>query len=208
MIGKRFLILLVGLSLVLVGCSSVGKKQNAQISRGIYATNAALKAGRYDLAQEYSDETARLSPPPKKRVEIKPILIHGKQTVILPSEFKDVPSVSIDSPALTLAIGQDKELQRQFKRENSTFKAFSNQTDSIIREKEKIVEKAEAAKPTFWQRVRHFIFLSSPFVIIGGLICLVVFVPASIPFILAVFNAIGRALNWILQAITNLIRGK
>ena len=76
------LIGIVGLCAVLglSGCESLQTKVNKQISQTVFAENAALHAGRFDLAQKYSDQTVKLVPAPKKATTIKPFIAKNNLT--------------------------------------------------------------------------------------------------------------------------------
>lgn len=57
-------------AIAMVGCASTGQQDRETLARGIYATQDAMDAGRFDLADKYAHETTLLIPPPKHRIPV------------------------------------------------------------------------------------------------------------------------------------------
>ncbi len=102
---------LLALTFAGVGCASVSQRQNAAISKGIYAEHAAMAAGRFDEAREYSDQLIRLVPPPKQLPVVHSFTTQGKTYAVLPPTFKGSPTLVAGSTLFSTALGQDKALQ-------------------------------------------------------------------------------------------------
>lgn len=53
---------------------AVNTKLNDKLSQSVFAVNDSIHAGRFDLAEDYSDQSIKLIVPPQKRIVIKQIL--------------------------------------------------------------------------------------------------------------------------------------
>lgn len=60
-------------AVIFTGCSSLPSDQSEAVRRGIYAARDASDAGRFDLSDRYLHDTARLVPPPKTPIHIRPV---------------------------------------------------------------------------------------------------------------------------------------
>jgi hypothetical protein len=182
------------------GCSSVASKQDAALKSGIYATASAIKNGRFDLAEKFSEQVTRLVPPPTKRIAVNSIQIKGQKTVILPAALQRLPVLAIDSQAFSLAVAHETTLQTQLRAENKALGTLTKRTDDVLTAKEKIFEKAEASKPSILSRLFHWIrWLSIPLVA-AGLACLCVFFPPAIPFVVGLLHFLYDVLSGIFKA--------
>ena len=189
-----------------MGCASVAHRQSAAFSQGIYAEHAAMQAGRFDLAEKYNEQLTRLAPPPKHAAVVHPFTSQGKTYVVVPASFQALPTVAIDSPAFTIAVGQDKALQGQIRAENKALGTFSKQTDSIVRAKDAEAAKYEAQKPSIWSRVCYWA-LALSFPLLGiGLVLLCIFCPAAIPFVIAAFRLVVHVIGAFFRAIGRLVQ--
>ncbi len=55
------------------GCTNYIEKTSEPMSQAAYGIFDSIKVGRFDKAQDYSNDLIKLVPPPKTRLEIKPI---------------------------------------------------------------------------------------------------------------------------------------
>lgn len=72
--------ILFALFLSLNGCTIYSEKQSEAVSQSVYATKDSIDDGRFDLAQQYINQTTRIITPPKKRIDIKPIYSEDDST--------------------------------------------------------------------------------------------------------------------------------
>jgi hypothetical protein len=181
-----------------VGCASVSQRQNAAISKGIYAEHAAMTAGRFDDAQEYNDQLIRLVPPPKQPQVVHSFTTQGKTYAVLPSAFQGFPALTAGSTLFSTALGQDKTLQGDVEADNKALGVFSKETDGVVR----AVDAAAVKEPGIW---RWAGWLSLPLLAVVA-VCLCVLFPPAIPFVVAAvrfavhlagafFRAAGRAIG-------------
>lgn len=192
--------LLLLLCLALTACSTVSPKQSAALSRSVYATEKALKAGRYDLAASYSAQSIRLVPPPKKTPTVSPVESKGIRYVVLPQEQGNAPALSIGSQALTTLLSDSKAVARQFEAERKDLAKVEKEADSVLIRKEEVLRKAETAQvvkeATFWHRCKVW----GSFLAVGAVLAaLIAFVPAALPALRAAGSFIVRFLRRILQ---------
>lgn len=191
---------------LLCSCSSIPQKQNLAVSRGVYSTQVAIKAGRIDLAESYIEQTSRLLPPPKEKISIRPVISHDKEFVILPKQFNGLTTVAFDSPAFTLAVGQDKALQGQLRAEKVALENFTKGTEDILRDKEAQAGKYDAQKPTIWQGIKNWgKWLSMPVLLIGGVVLCVLF-PAIIPLLQAAVSLLVSVASGLISWIAGKIK--
>jgi len=197
--GSNWLLLLFLLTAA-TGCSTVNQRQNAVLSKAVYATQDALTAGRVDLAKAYNSQASRLLPPPAKRQPVAPVESKGQRYVILPVEFTGTPPLTVGSPALSSLTAADKPLQRQFSAENRALAQAEKAADKVIAEKEAIVFKAVktalVARQSFWGR---FLFFGKVLLAVAALVAARIFFPALIPILAALGRLIAGAFGALLS---------
>ena len=68
---------LSAVALCVGGCSNTPfvhrDSGNELVRQGVYATRDAIDAGRFDQADDYSAQTVKLVPPPRRRIIVRPI---------------------------------------------------------------------------------------------------------------------------------------
>jgi hypothetical protein len=168
----------------------------------VYAENAAIKAGRFDLAKAYGRQAVRLLPPPKKAIAVKPVESKGKEIVILPKEDDGLQDDAIDSPALTTLETQDKGIQGQIDAGKAPLAKETKATDKAVAAEMKDAAKEEA-QPSFFQRWK---FLGIPLALVAGGIALVCLFPALLPLVIGLFGMLRKAVNAIITLISSLWR--
>jgi hypothetical protein len=168
-----------------VGCVSTSQKQSAAISRGIYAEHAAMVQGRFDLAAHYDEQLTRLVPPPKRAPVVHNFTTHGQTYAVLPQAFQSVPTVAVGSALFNTALGNDKSLQGHLNDDGKALDEFSKAADKIVRARDVEVAKFEAREPTVGKRILHWLLGLSIPILIAGVVCLCVFCPVCIPFVIA-----------------------
>jgi len=189
----RFSILPV-LPFLLFGCASVQQRKASEVSKLVYAENAAIHARRFDLAEKFSNEAVRIVPPPKKAVDVKPI----QNFVVVPEEdngkpAKDISTIAKEHPEVSKQLAQeDKDLREEDKAVNKVIQAESH---------------ASQSKKGF-----HFGFLSS--ILVGSPVVLVVafgvialFFPELLPVLFSLLGSIRRAGNTVLAVLGGFLKG-
>ncbi len=205
-------IVLLSLSLAFGGCSTAEKKKNAQLSSLIYATKDSIKAGRIDLAQKYTEEAARLTPPPKKRIVVKEFIVDiklgegifsaaelGKPMVVLPPQLLGHVIIK-DSEDYKKALIIDSALQKQTAEEEKALSLIAEKNDSILRElsEESIKDKTKSN----W--FSWFTGLGAVGII--GIIALCLIFPAAVPLAINVFSSFLGVINTGIRYIGNLFK--
>ncbi len=186
------------MALFVSGCATAQQKRMVVASQAAYAINDSLKAGRVDLAKKYSEQLVRLAPPPKKRIEVKPIEITRPTTdgqsekvtlTILPPEYQNRETLITGSKEFTKIVEEHPDIAAQLKKEDKTLDSFTKTTDSTLRAVEAELDKEK--KKSFWGWLWAAV---SGFGIIGIVILCVVF-PAAIPIVINVFTSIIGGIN-------------
>lgn len=73
--SKTILKLAIGLTvLLLTSCTVYTEKRSESLSQAVFATTDSITVGRFELAYEYSKQAERLAYPPKKRVDVSPLI--------------------------------------------------------------------------------------------------------------------------------------
>jgi hypothetical protein len=194
-------ILFTALAILFSGCESTVAKKQATLSKAVYAENAAMKAGRFDLAQAYGAQAARLIAPPKSQVAVKSVAPQGKEVVILPEEDADLPDVAVDSTGFNTLVSQDKGLQDQLNAENGTLAKVEKAADQVITAEAKDAAKQEA-RPSLWSGIwKKLTLFGVPVLLIGGAVVLCLFFPALLP----LFVSLAKVLFSICNSVIGLI---
>lgn len=203
----------IGISLfvycLLTSCQTPQQKLNQNISAGVYATKAAIDAGRFDQAKRYNDELTRIVAPPKKPIKINYFVTdsksrtpgdlseYNKKYVVLPAGFDTSLVISMDSKEYQEILNENKKLAAEEKKTDENFQKYSSQTTKIIQERENELSKTKKAS---W-----FAWLTSAVGLTGiiGLIAIMVFFPALIPVIVGFFGRIFAYINLAIAALTS-----
>lgn len=121
--------------LILPSCTVYTEKQSEALSRTVHATKDSIDAARIDLADVYIKEAARIVKPPKKKIEVKPVIkrtidvlasdskhntrpVSGKRVVIVPNQYKNDTVVVIGSEEYEQLL-KDKEVFAQIEKDNA-----------------------------------------------------------------------------------------
>ncbi len=212
---SKLFLLIIPFLFCLTSCSSVQKKQNKALSTAIHGARESIKQGRIDIAKSLLDEAARLVPPPKKKIVIHPFkwntvgLIEkdkvdlGTNFIVLPPELAARPVIVKDSKEFNEILNNNKELLKTEKANNKLIDKLEKDVDNVIREKEKIVEKAEK-KSWFSKLFGWGLGLG-----IGGLLLtvgVIIFFPAAIPLIFTVLGNVFQGINFVLKWVLDRFR--
>lgn len=192
------------LTLLLASCSSISQKQSAALSRAVYGTEKAILSQRYDLAAAYSKQAIRLTPPPKKKPVVSPVVFRGLKYVVLPVEQKDTPTLSIGSPAMDALLEQSKGLQGQMRAENRAVESVERAGDKVLIKKEEVLNKAEKDQVVkdskVWSKVKSWASWLSLLAVIGALLY---FAPVVIPVVYPILQTLGQFIGFLIRKVFN-----
>ena len=192
------LLLIMGLC----SCSSVSQRQNLAVSRGIYSEHAAMMAGRFDEAQKYDEQLTRLVPPPKKQIQVHQFTTKGKVYAVLPKSFSSTPTTTNGSNLFNTALGNDKTLASNEKVDDKNLDSYTKTTDGVIRDVQKEALKFENEHKSSWfSSIFGWILKLSIPILIIGVICLCIFCPVCIPFVMASIRLILHVAKALLRTI-------
>lgn len=95
------------MAIFLPSCTVYTEKRSEALSQSVTATKSSIDAGRFDLAQKYSEQSVRLAFPPKKAIKINPIVTKKaeKVEVIVKEGVKlqdKASTINLSTPAPTL----------------------------------------------------------------------------------------------------------
>jgi len=189
------------------GCASVQHRQNIAISKGIYAEHAAIVANRFDLAEKFDEQLTRLVPPPRAPVTVKPFMFQGQSFTVLPQTVSNAPVIVQGDSRYNQAIAASKPLESQIAAESEGVAKFTSTTDGILRAKDAEAAKYEAEKPSWIRRILGWVFKLSPLLLIIGAVCLCIFFPPAIPFVIAGVRFALHLLKSLLKSIVATIEG-
>ena len=213
---------------LLFGCSTpLAEREKDAVSSGVYATKDSIDASRYDLAKHYINETTRLVPPPKKRINIPEFLTDQKKVkkqikgqpviqgpvrqkyVVLPAGEMMTNIVVESSPEYVVLLSNNQDLAKREKKAQENLITLKTITDKVIQDQAKELQYLRS-RPNIFVRTWHFLtgFLkwgTLGFVILA-IIALIVAacVPALAPAIFMVFRLVGTFVGMILGLITRL----
>jgi hypothetical protein len=138
----RYIISII--SLIMFGCTTTKfvEKQSEELSKAVYATKDSLECARFDLLEMYSDESARLVPPPKDRIKIESIIKNNsnngtERVLILSSKNKNDKIVITDSSEYQELV-KDKRVNDQLKLDVQNWTLYSKEVDMRLTEQYKI----------------------------------------------------------------------
>lgn len=128
---KKYLYILIFSLFLLPSCTHYVERQSQALSAATYATNDSIKAGRFELATTYSDQTLKLVVPPKKRIEIKPLYqtqtsksgdkqakIDNVKYIVIPEYLKGDKVLVVNSNEYN-DLQKDSKLAKQLKVDNA-----------------------------------------------------------------------------------------
>lgn len=168
--------------MLLNGCVTFSEKNSEALSVAVYATKDSIDNSRVDLAEKYSTEATRLVKPPKKRVEIKPIIEKKEKKTIVPFSYKNDEVIAFGSDRYDLLLKNieinkqlesdkialqntikdvDKELSEQYRINNQMILTINSQKEELLK-KDKVILQRDL------QIVRMWIFITSLVVAICG----------------------------------------
>lgn len=185
-----WLLLVTYLGLSAVGCTTTGQqiqnRNDALVSKSVYATDDSIKAKRYDLAKSYSAQTIRLVPPPKAsdRIKITPVTMkkapsktEGKSPPTKPANSANNPVTEPDYtetnqevPVVVLPaedanakviVENSPEYQALLKdkeTERLAKEALQSQVDQLLLDKENYRKEqlAKEGQKTWWDKIKSF----------------------------------------------------
>lgn len=116
---KPTFFILAFLSLFLLpSCSVYTEKRSEALSQAVFATSDSIDVARIDLAEKYSKEAEKLAYPPKKRIQILPVVtadtvVHNIKNETVKINNSPKPQEKISSSIVTAVqkIGQKTEQQ-------------------------------------------------------------------------------------------------
>lgn len=168
--------------MLLNGCVTFSEKNSEALSVVVYATKDSIDNSRVDLAEKYSTEATRLVKPPKKRVEIKPVIEKKEKKTIVPFSYKNDEVIAFGSDRYDLLLKNieinkqlesdkialqntikdvDKELSEQYRINNQMILTINSQKEELLK-KDKVILQRDL------QIVRMWIFITSLVVAICG----------------------------------------
>jgi anion-transporting ArsA/GET3 family ATPase len=122
------------------GCTVYTEKQSEALSRSVYASKDSVEAARFDLTEQYVNESTRLVKPPKNRIEIgsiyKSVSLNTKpdpsfdeskektknkpkqRVLIIPEKFKNDNVVAVNSQEYDTLL-KSKEIYDQLEKDHS-----------------------------------------------------------------------------------------
>ena len=118
-------------------CTVYTEKQSEVASQAVYATKDSIDLARFDLAEDYINQTTALIKPPKNRIRVdaiyqKPVSVNSvtgdtKQRVVLvPEKYKNDKVIIVNSTDYETLI-TDKEVVNTLKKNNDALiKAKAN----------------------------------------------------------------------------------
>lgn len=128
-------------------CTVYTEKQSEVASQAVYATKDSIDLARFDLAEDYINQTTALIKPPKNRIRVdaiyqKPVSVNSvtgdtKQRVVLvPEKYKNDKVIIVNSTDYETLI-TDKEVVNTLKKNNDALiKAKANVEKEQIKQKE------------------------------------------------------------------------
>jgi hypothetical protein len=199
---NQFRPLLFAVILFLTACAStVVEKTSETMSRGVYATGAALQVGNFPAAAQFNAGVEALTPKPKKFISVPPLTLDGNPVVLLQEEFKNDKLVfvgSSDYTALQKNKQFDDELNQatQYVTKESPAQAAVNtaSTNAVILENSSLKQQLlDWHKSIFF---KAYVFCQSAFwltvVVAIGLVVACVAFPAIMPVVGTVLGTIFR----------------
>ena len=139
--------------LFLNSCTVYTEKQSEALSKAVYATKDSLDNARLDLADKYSEESARIVKPPKKKIDILPVykktidtissqskvsptIINKQRVLVIPEKYKNDTVVVVSSEEYQQLL-KDKETYAQIEKDNKNLIEVKQLVDQeLIRQKE------------------------------------------------------------------------
>lgn len=117
-----------------------GKEKQERISQGVYGTRDALRVSRVDVAETIINETARITTPPRKPLDIKALSKtttdkSGVKTitkyVVLPAKMNG-QVIKKDSPEFQELL-QDRELLKVYQEGEKKWQKYSEKVSDTLR---------------------------------------------------------------------------
>lgn len=208
---RKFIVLTLVFSFF-VGCESAQVKVNKTISRGVYGTQEAIRAGRFDEAKRINDELIRIVAPPKDRMVINSFVTDSKKSkldlaepnkkyIVLPEGFDTSNVLARESAEYKNILAENENLRGKETENQKSLDKFSKQTDEAIQARDAELAK-EKKKSWFWRIAGIFGFGG-----IIGLVALAIFFPAILPIIMSFLSGIlaflGGLITGMIQSIKN-----
>lgn len=234
--NKGYILIWIFLIGFLSGCTSLQQKKDAQLSAGLYGAQAAIKAGRFDIASKLINSTAKLETPPKKvlainsfsvvnenadlnpKININSTGIFTKDQVVPPTQYVVLPEgmqtsnvIAAQDSTYNKLIQENKPLAKTEEANTKTIDSFTKKTDQVVKD---IAYAAAHPKKGFFAKIFgffHFLGLGSFIIgilIIIGLIVACIFFPPLIPIAEGIFSGILHGFNWVLGLIAGLFKKK
>jgi hypothetical protein len=141
--------LLFLLSVLFLSCSNHERavSYSEHVSKTVYAVNDSIKAGRIEMAENYSDQTVRLITPPKDRIFIGAVVKKSKdntsqRVIIVPESFKGKQVIVVNSEEYNELI-KSIDVKAQFEKELEDLKTAKERVDEELRLEKIRVENLE-----------------------------------------------------------------
>jgi hypothetical protein len=140
---KKIITLIALFCLFSIGCSGVyySKKDSETLSRGLFATKASLDSSRVDLAAKYVDEAIKVAVPPKKKIQVDPIVKKKidsagqtviEKVVVLP-ETAPEGTIRVNSDEFKELL-KDKQTLANYIKGEEVWRKYSEEVDKRIQE--------------------------------------------------------------------------
>lgn len=184
---------------LLSGCQTAAQKHRELVNQGIAYIDESLKHGRVDLAFRYSS-TLREANPSKSAVHIKDFADGSKKYVVLPVDYSNKPTLTLDSPEYNEILAQNQELKKQVAEEVEQHQKYAEKTREAVR---KANEEAQRERRSgFW----GWFWALGSFGTIAAAIAVCVFFPAAQPLIGSLLQSFISGVNSTVRMITNLFK--
>lgn len=212
----RYLFLLLAfIGITFSGCSSAAKRKQEVQRQVLYSVIDSVKKSRYDLAEKYANEAARVIPPPKKRIVINEFKLDNPKfapesglklktdtnLVVLPEKESGKKVIVRESAEYKKAVSENKTLAKTELSNDKTIEKLGTQVDKVLRDNE--TELLKEKKKSWWG------WLIGGFSI-GTIILVVVLVavfPAALPLVMNIFGCLVGLVNKLIKVISDLFKG-
>jgi hypothetical protein len=146
---------------LLTSCTIYTEKQSEALSQAVYATKDSLNNARFDLADQYSEQTTRIVKPPKARIKIDPVfenlqtpgisksqekiniinpkpptLTDGRRIMIVPERFKNDPVVAVNTEEYETLL-KDQAIRKQLESDYKTLTVHKKEVDTELAKQQK-----------------------------------------------------------------------
>ena len=185
--------------MLLFGCQSASEKHRELVNQGIARIDESLKHGRVDLAFRYSS-ALRDANPSKSVVHIKDFEDGAKKYVVLPVDYTNKPTLTLDSPEYNEILSQNQELKKQVAQEVESFQKYEAKTREAVRKANE--EASRERRSGFW----GWFFALGSLGSILGIVAVCIFFPAAQPLIANILQSFISGVNHSINMIAKLFK--